>query len=86
MANANATVAAVLEIIATLPEYQGKGAAGQMLRWGTGRADELGVPCYLEANVKGRPIYERFGFRVVGEFVLEDIGHTEYFMVRDARG
>ena len=74
-----------LEIIATLPEYQGKGAAGQLMRWGVQRADELGVPCYLEANTLGRPIYERFGFRVAGEFTLEEIGHVEYFMVREPK-
>ena len=75
-----------LEIVATIPEYQGRGAAGQLIRWGIARADELGLPCYLEANDVGRPMYERFGFRVVGELVLEEIGHTERLMVREAIG
>lgn len=68
-----------------MPEHQGRGAAGQMIRWGLQRADGLEVPCYLEANVVARPIYERYGFRVVGEFAMEDVGHVEYFMVREAK-
>ena len=74
-----------LEIIATLLEYRGRGLAGQMITWGIERADELGVQCYLDANPLGRPIYEKYGFRVVGDFTLEEIGHVEYFMVRDAK-
>ncbi|KAG0648274.1 putative N-acetyltransferase [Hyphodiscus hymeniophilus] len=78
-----------LEIIATRPEYQGKGAAGQLLRWGMARADEEGTETYLEASPDGKPIYEHFGFREVErlevelkEEVLGEKVFIECFMIR----
>lgn len=40
-----------------------------MVQWGTQKADELGLKCFVEASYFGRPLYEKFGF-VVGEHVL----------------
>ncbi|KAL7816028.1 acyl-CoA N-acyltransferase [Trichoderma aethiopicum] len=54
-----------LELLAVKPEYQGKGAASLMLRYGVDKADEDKVECFLDASPKGQPIYERYGFRVV---------------------
>ena len=56
-----------------------------MIEWGIQSADELCVQFYLDANPLGRPIYEKYGFRVVGDFTLEEIEHVEYFMVRDTK-
>ena len=81
-----------LELLATRPEYQGKGAAGKLLRWGIERADEEGTETYLEASPDGKPIYEHLGFREVdrlvveldgkGEGVLSEKEFIEVFMVR----
>jgi hypothetical protein len=34
-------------------------------------AESLNLPCYLEASVQGRPLYERFGFRQVDIFTVD---------------
>ena len=36
--------------MATLPELQGKGLGGQLMRFITDRADALGLPTYLEVH------------------------------------
>ncbi|KUJ19891.1 acyl-CoA N-acyltransferase [Mollisia scopiformis] len=84
-----------LELLATLPEYQGKGAAGQLLRWGIEKSDEDGTETYLEASPDGLPIYQHFGFeeedRLVveldgkGEGPLSEKEFIEVFMVRPAK-
>lgn len=66
-----------LELVATRPEEQGKGAAGKLLRWGIQRADEEGTETYLEASPDGKPIYEHFGFREVERLVVELDGKGE---------
>jgi len=80
-----------LELVATRKEWQGRGAAGMLLRWGVQRADEDGVEAYLEASPEGKPVYERYGFREVERVVvsLEGKGcseeeYVEVFMVRPA--
>ena len=82
-----------LEALATRPEWQGKGAAGMLMRWGLKRVDEEGTEAYLEASPHGKPVYEHFGFREVdrlvlglegqGEGVLGEREFVECFMVRD---
>ena len=84
-----------LEIIATRPDWQGKGAAGKLLRWGLERADQQGVEVYLEASPDGKPIYEHFGFEEVERLVVDLDGRdpcgtgeeefVEVMMVRPAR-
>jgi hypothetical protein len=82
-----------LELVATRPEFQGKGAAGMLLRWGLEKADGEGAESYLEASPEGKPIYERFGFVAQEELVvdlegkgLEEKKYVEVFMVRPAQG
>lgn len=82
-----------LEVLATRSEWQGKGAAGKLLRWGLAKADEEGTNAYLEASPDGKPIYEHLGFKEVdrlvlklegkGEGVLSEKEFVECFMVRD---
>jgi ribosomal protein S18 acetylase RimI-like enzyme len=53
---------------------QGQGLGTQMLREVLAAADTDGVPAYLESsNERNLPLYERSGFRVVGE--LQALGH-----------
>lgn len=41
------------------------------MKWGTDKADEAGVPAYLEGSAIGRTLYERHGFEEVGEMVTD---------------
>lgn len=53
---------------------QGQGLGTQLLREVLAGADTDGVPAYLESsNQRNLPLYERNGFRVVGE--LQALGH-----------
>lgn len=74
-----------LEIVATLPEHQGKGAAGKLIRWGLERADREGLEAYLEASPAAVPIYEHYGFKTVSSYSPKRIEHTESFMLRAPR-
>lgn len=42
-----------------------------LLKWGTGEADRLGLPAYLESSDEGRILYERHGWREVGKLVVD---------------
>lgn len=69
----------ILMHLVTRPSQRRKGAAGLLIRWGMERSRESGVPAYLEAGVQGKPVYERFGFVVVGEerrVSLEGLGEV----------
>lgn len=57
-----------LPLIGVAPFGQGRGSGGALLQRGLARCDEDHVPVYLEAtSVRSVPLYERFGFKVVGE-------------------
>lgn len=56
-----------LEGICVHPDYQRKGIARELLKWGTDEADRLGLDLYLEATEEGRPVYERAGFEAIKE-------------------
>ena len=50
------------------PSCQGQGMGSTLLQFLIEQADEAQVGCYLETdNPRNLPLYERFGFRVVGE-------------------
>lgn len=73
----------VLDMLATDPDYHGKGAGTMLVRWGCELADKDGVATYLDASKAGKRLYERYGF--------VDRGDPEYCqdemvsMVRDER-
>jgi hypothetical protein len=72
-----------LEIVCTLPVWRGHGAAGKIVEWGTAKADEMGMECYVEAGPGLQEWYGSFGFEKVGEFEPKGLaGHVERFMVR----
>jgi GNAT superfamily N-acetyltransferase len=63
-----------LGYLGTRRDRQGKGLGTQMLREVLAGLDTDGVPAYLESsNERNLPLYERNGFRVVGE--LQALGH-----------
>lgn len=60
-----------LQILGVDPPCQGKGIGTSLLRPILDRADDSGVPCYLEtANERSLPFYEKSGFHRVEEFRL----------------
>jgi GNAT superfamily N-acetyltransferase len=63
------SAAALLDVCYCHPGWQGRGAGKLLVRWGTQRADELGVKGFVEASYEGRRLYESCGF-VVKEHVL----------------
>lgn len=76
-----------LELIAVRKEWMGQGAASAMMKWGIERADEDGLPCFLEATPNGKGMYEKYGFRVFGEqeFDSPDGELLEFYMIRDSK-
>ncbi|KAH9830691.1 GNAT family acetyltransferase like protein [Teratosphaeria destructans] len=54
-----------LDILAIDPAYQRRGVGGALVRWGTDKADELGVETVVESSVFGKGLYEKHGFEFV---------------------
>ncbi|KAL4864749.1 hypothetical protein BDV12DRAFT_8615 [Aspergillus spectabilis] len=52
----------VLEFLATVPEYQGRGVGKALLRWGTEQADKQQKRIYLEGTTEGFPLYAKSGW------------------------
>jgi GNAT superfamily N-acetyltransferase len=57
--------------LSTRPAHRRNGAASIMIRWGLEVADEHGVETYTEAHEGSKTLYEKFGFKTVGEFELD---------------
>lgn len=73
-----------LDMLATHPNYNGRGLGSQLLRWGLHRADEAGVDTFLASTPQGRRLYEKYGFQVVKEYEVVE-GHVQASMVRPVR-
>ncbi|KAJ3541886.1 hypothetical protein NM208_g4389 [Fusarium decemcellulare] len=52
-----------LEIIATSPAHQRRGAGSLLLKHGLKKVDEMGLEAYTEASLLAVPLYEKVGFR-----------------------
>ncbi|GAA5895892.1 hypothetical protein JCM6882_001404 [Rhodosporidiobolus microsporus] len=52
-----------LTILVVDPSKQRSGAGAALLDWGCKKADEKGVPMYLEATDVGLPLYAKYGFK-----------------------
>ena len=58
-----------LAILGTDPPEQGKGVGGSLMTPVLERCDRAGLGAYLESSKpENLPYYERFGFRVTGQF------------------
>jgi hypothetical protein len=42
-----------------------------LLSWGIDKAEEMGVPCYVQASSEGETLYEKFGFEVLSVEVFD---------------
>ncbi|MEW2387628.1 GNAT family N-acetyltransferase [Streptomyces venezuelae] len=75
-----------LAVLGADPAVQGQGHGSALLRSGLARADEAGLPVYLESSKPANlPVYEHFGFTVLGEARLPDGGPTLWPMRRAPR-
>jgi GNAT superfamily N-acetyltransferase len=73
-----------LGYLGTRIDRQGEGLGTQMLQEVLAGADTDGVPAYLESsNERNLPLYERNGFRVVGELQALGDGPTIWRMWRE---
>lgn len=63
-----------LKYLGVDPAFQRRGVGAILVSAGVDRAREEGVPAMLEASPNGKNLYEKLGFRVVGEMVLENTG------------
>jgi ribosomal protein S18 acetylase RimI-like enzyme len=74
-----------LPMIGVDPAYQGKGYGSALLRHALANCDRSHGLAYLESsNPRNIPLYERHGFRIVGE-IQAGSSPTIYPMVRDLR-
>lgn len=63
-------------VVAVLPGMHGKGIGRKLVEAVTDQADKEGMKCFLESS-KAEPnikIYERMGFRFVGDLDCDDNG------------
>lgn len=73
-----------LMTIGTRTARQGQGLGSNLVEMGTSRADDAGVPCYLEtATDSNIAFYRKRGFEVVGQG--DCFGHTLTGMIRRPR-
>ncbi|EEP78499.1 conserved hypothetical protein [Uncinocarpus reesii 1704] len=76
-------------VVAVLPGMHGQGIGKRLVQVVTDQADKEGIKCYLESS-KAEPnvkIYERLGFRFVGDLDCNDNGILckLYCMTRDPK-
>lgn len=62
---------AVLDLLATLPEHQGKGIGSDFIKWGLEKADAMKRRAYLEATPEGYPLYCKYGWNPIEELTLD---------------
>lgn len=58
-------------LLFTDPEYQRKGAGVMMMKWGTDLADQLMLPCWIEASPFGHGLYRKFGYEDIEKVKLQ---------------
>lgn len=62
---------AVLDFLATLPQYQGRGVASAIVKWGIEQAEERRTGIFLEATLDGYALYRKYGWEDVYELIVE---------------
>ncbi|KAL8844817.1 MAG: hypothetical protein Q9176_000917 [Flavoplaca citrina] len=59
-----------LSFIGTDPQYERRGAATALMKWGLDRCCTSNVPAYLESTLKAVPFYERLGFKTMCRVII----------------
>ena len=74
-----------LEVLGTRPDRQGEGLGSVLIRKGLERAEQDGLPAYLESSKESNvPYYGRHGFAVTGTIEMPRGGPTMWTMWREA--
>ena len=74
-----------LEVLGTRPDRQGEGLGSALIRQGLERAEQDGLPAYLESSKESNvPFYRRHGFEVTGTIEMPRAGPTMWTMWREA--
>ncbi|KAI1817864.1 putative GNAT family acetyltransferase [Poronia punctata] len=60
-----------LSFMGTHPDYERRGAASKLVKWGMEQCIRHHVPAYLESTLEAAPFYEKLGFRAIDEVSLE---------------
>ncbi|MDD5568701.1 MAG: GNAT family N-acetyltransferase [Candidatus Omnitrophica bacterium] len=72
-----------LAFIGIVPDFQGAGFAGKLIKPMLERFSADGLPCYLETNnARNVAFYEHYGFRLLEEYKAPQAGLTFYAMLR----
>ncbi len=75
-----------LELIGVVPEFQGKGYGGRLLRSMLERVDSECLPCYLDTEVdENVAIYQCHGFKVVDDTIVSGTEVRSWGMLREKR-
>ena len=75
-----------LTFIGVDPVHQGKGYASMLIRAKLRELDKQNLPCYLNTqNEENLPIYEHFGFELVGKIQIPNSDNYYYGMLRDKK-
>ncbi len=73
-----------LDPLGVAPEFQGKGIGSKMMHFYCEIIDKKGIEAYHETDrPENVPFYERFGFKVVGEEIIN--GAKNWYLLRPAR-
>ncbi|OQE13764.1 hypothetical protein PENFLA_c043G02684 [Penicillium flavigenum] len=76
----------ILDLLATLPEYQGRGFGSAVLKWGMEKADASQSRIFLEGTPEGVPVYLKHGWKILEEVVMDytqfgGVGQESFFMM-----
>lgn len=77
-------MSADLEMLAVHQDWQGRGLASMLLRWGLARADEESVEVYLSSSPDGKGLYQKYGFEMLDSFSPFE-GYEQLNMIRPAQ-
>jgi GNAT superfamily N-acetyltransferase len=72
---------ALLMYLCVDPAWQRRGVGSMLVRWGTGKADELQIPCFLESSTFGYGLYQKCNFRDVEQLAVTIEGVTYHYPV-----
>jgi GNAT superfamily N-acetyltransferase len=61
----------ILDSLICHPDFQRRGAGRQLVQWGLDRADELGLPAYLEGSAAGKGLYRKMGYQPIREIIFD---------------
>ncbi|GKU19658.1 hypothetical protein FLAG1_07756 [Fusarium langsethiae] len=64
------------------PKCQRTGIGRRLAQWGIDRSEEEGVPAVLVSSKPGRALYEKLGFKEIGQSVYDKDGNTQPVMLR----